>query len=248
MQLSELASLILAINERPIRRVRFAKAIYFTHKALINQKLAQISDISYVRLPLGPVPYGFLTLSTDFPNLIAEKTDLAVNPLSYESEFSSAHPDPKSLITTFNPQIITLIRQILSLLDSFSTSELVRHSQDSSWSAHFNGELYELTPLDLKNTFPILPKTQRLFHKTSQTSNIISKITIKLPQKIRLQFKIHPNTPPTEISTLQANLLRGMLKDIVKESTDLEYPDIDNTKTPGEDNKKSSKKGTKPHE
>lgn len=223
MQLQNLASLILAINGQPIRRVRFAKAIYFVHKALINQKLASPSDIRYIRLPLGPVPDGFLNLAVDFPNLITEKTD-SFNQLSYESEFLSATSDPQSLLATADPRVVEGIKQTLSQLNTFSTPELVKHSQDPSWSMHFNGERYELTPVDLKNTFPVLPKAQRLFHN-SKNPNLISKITIKLPQKLRLQLKIRPASPSTEIGALQADLLRGMLHDIVKESTDLEYPD-----------------------
>lgn len=235
MRLHELASLILAIEHRPVRRVRFAKAIYFAHKALVNQKLMLISDITYIRLPLGPVPDGFLTLALDYPNLISEKTDV-IGHLSYESEFFSVHPNPDTFIAEFDPKITAIVRQILTLLDAFLTPELVKHSQDPSWLTHFNGEHYELTPLDLKNTFPILPKAQRLFQKTA-------KITIKLPSKLRLQLKIPPNSTPTEIGTLQANLLRGMLKDIVKESTDLEYPDdtlIKDSSQPKPDDKKSN--------
>lgn len=218
MKLHELASLILAIENHPVRRVLFAKAIYFTHKTLVNQKLMLISDITYIRLPLGPVPNGFLTLALSYPQLISEKTDV-IGHLSYESsEFSLAHPDPEAIIASFDPKITTVVRQVLALLDTFPLPEIVKHSQDPSWLAHFNGELYELTPLDLKNTFPVLPKAQRLFQKTA-------KITFKLPSLLRLQFKIPPNSTSTEIGTLQADLLRGMLKDIVKESTDLEYPD-----------------------
>lgn len=235
MKLHELASLILAIGGQPIRRVRFAKAIYFTHKALIAQKLAQISDLKYIRLPLGPVPDGFLTLATDFPDLITENADL-LGQLSYESEFLSACPDPQALIAKFDPKIVSSVQQTLSLLNTFSTPELVKHSQDPSWLTHFNGERYELTSLDLKNTFPVIPKSQKLFHSSKNPNNLLSKITIKLPQKFRLQLKIHPDTPLTEIGALQANLLRGMLKDIVKESTDLEYPDEASPKSPKLDN------------
>lgn len=237
MKLHELASLILAIEHHSMRRVRFAKAIYFTHKALVNQKLMLISDIAYIRLPLGPVPDGFLSLALDYPELISEKTDI-IGHLSYESEFFPAHPEPETFIASFDQKITSVVRQILTLLDGFSTPELVKHSQDPSWLMHFNGEHYELTPLDLKNTFPILPKAQRLFQKTA-------KITIRLPSKFRLQFKIPPNSPPTEIGTLQANLLRGMLKDIVKESTDLEYPDETSTKDHSS-NTKDSKSGNNP--
>lgn len=228
MQLHQLAGLILAITGQPIRRVRLAKAVYFTHKALIRHQLMQISDIKYIRLPLGPVPEGFLTLAADFPTIVAEKTD-TIGDLYYESEFFSTVPEVPAFIATFDAKITDVIRQTLTLLNNFSTPELVKHSQDPSWLAHFNGEHYELTSLDLKNTFPILPKTQKLFHsaKKSTNPNLISKFTIKLPQTIRLQFKIRPTdgSNTTEIGKLQADLLRGMLHDIVKESTDLEYPD-----------------------
>lgn len=93
--------------------------------------------------------------------------------------------------------IVNTTQKILSLLKKHRTTELVRASQDPSWIAHKNGEKYQLTPDDLKNIFP----------------------------NTQIHFKIRVKATPNEIGSLQATLLRGMLNDIVKESTDLEYPD-----------------------
>ena len=47
--------------------------------------------------------------------------------------------------------------------------------------------------------------------------------------QIRIKIRIKRKKPSSQAGALQANLLRGMLKDIVQESTDLEYPDQPDT-------------------
>lgn len=100
--------------------------------------------------------------------------------------------------TDYPPEIANTTKKTIKLLQNYPTPHLVRASQDPSWFAHKNGESYHFTQTDLKNPFPNNP----------------------------LGIKIHiKTTPKNEIGALQATLLRGMLTDIVKESTDLEYPD-----------------------
>ncbi len=96
-------------------------------------------------------------------------------------------------------EIINAVQKTLKLLQGYRTPELVRASQDPSWATHSNGDKYHITTADLKNQFP----------------------------NSGIRLKIHIKTPTNEIGALQATLLRGMLADIVKESTDLEYPDAE---------------------
>lgn len=197
MNLHELASAILFLNQQPISRVRFSRTIYFVHKELIRKKLMRAEDIPYVRLPLGPVPEGFTALALG-------NTNISVRPihspgLSYEAEefiFTAdqalqGEPDHQEAIRR-------AISKTLIALSTHPTSELVAASHDLSWRTHANGERYFLTSADLKNTFPFTP--------------ILLRIRLKRPVN-------------NEIGLLQATLLRGMLNDIVRESTDLEYPD-----------------------
>lgn len=113
--------------------------------------------------------------------------------------------------TDFTPETINSIKKLLRLLQSYRTTELVQASQDPSWLTHKNGERYTLTAADLKNNFP----------------------------NNQLHLRIRIKTTSNEIGSLQATLIRGMIADIVKESTDLEYPD-DKTKSQTTDNDKDS--------
>lgn len=209
MGLHDLATTILLLNHGPISRVRFSRTIYFVHKELVRKKLMQLDDIAYLRLPLGPVPEGFMTLAIDLPNIIVQP--IASPTLSYEAEEFALSDTEKSLDSTSqNPQqLYHVVEKTLAALKTHSTSELVAASHDQSWLAHANGERYFLTTTDLKNTFPF--------------------ITISL----RFRIKRPANN---EIGLLQATLLRGMLNDIVRESTDLEYPDEPSNSTKGAGN------------
>lgn len=202
MGLYDLASLILILNHGPISRIRFSRTIYFVHKELTRKKLMRIDDIAYLRLPLGPVPEGYMTLASDHPDIVIRP--IAGSGLSYEAEEFTLPDEPKSVDGSPNAehaeqqQIQRIIQRTLLALQTHPTSELVSASHDQSWTYHKNGERYFLTPADLKNTFPFL--------------NITLRFRLKRPTN-------------NEIGLLQATLLRGMLNDIVRESTDLEYPD-----------------------
>lgn len=201
MNLSQLASLVLALYEKPINKVRFAKAIYFCHKELIRKQLMSSQDIAYLRLPLGPVPEGFLLLPSSLPYILVHH--LPSEKLSYNTEgYSLSLDNIKDLLQerTAESQII---HQTLSFFDQYSTPGIVEASHDPSWQKHRNGDTYHISTSDLKNPFPFPPKFQ-------------IKIQIKRPAS---------STNSNELGLLQANLVRGMLQDIVQESTDLEYPD-----------------------
>ena len=202
MNMQELARLILSINAAPLNRIRFAKTIYFVHKELIRKGMMQPEDISYIRSPLGPVPEGFLTLALA-PSILLRKT--ATPLLSFDAEEYLINPEyPET-----SPPLISqsrlqpLIKRVLDLLNAHSTTALVEASHDPSWLSHPNGVHYLISTTDLKNMFPF-------------------------PQ-IRIKIRIKRKKPSSQAGALQANLLRGMLKDIVQESTDLEYPDQPDT-------------------
>lgn len=194
MNLQQLAELVLQLNEVPLTRIRLTKAIYFVHKELIRKKLMQHKDITYIRLPLGPAPDGLPDIILNHPEIIIQ--DMPANLLYENKTYNLNKPE-----TTNNTraEIINTIQKTLKLLQGYRTPELVRASQDPSWTTHTNGDKYHITTADLKNQFP----------------------------NSGIRLKIHIKTPTNEIGALQATLLRGMLADIVKESTDLEYPDAE---------------------
>ncbi len=217
MTLYEIASLILQLSKKPISRVRFAKMIYFVHKELVRKKFADFESIAYLRLPLGPVPENFTSL-TQSPDITLQHIPNA--PLSYETEeFFVPNPTPPKGLPK---PLLTAVERTIAALDRHTTAELVAASHDPSWHAHFNGETYYPNPADLRNSFPFTP--------LAPLSPILVKIRLKRPSS-------------NEIGALQAALLRGMLSDIVKESTDLEYPDDETGKNDqaGKDDKVSKK-------
>lgn len=196
LTLHDLAIVVLACQLQPISRVRFAKTIYFVHKHLVRHHLMNADAIKYLRLPLGPVPQGFADLVRPHSGIVTQKNP-NIN-LFYEIEEYLLTDQAKTKLSDAQIAIRSSVEKTLSLLQPHSTTALVEASRDPSWLAHANGEVYQITPVDLKNLFPY-PQVQLKLHLKSRNAN--------------------------EIGALQANLLRGMLSDIVKESTDLEYPD-----------------------
>jgi len=199
MNLYELARTILSLNKAPINKVRFARVIYFVHKELIRKKFMSPEDIAYIRSPLGPIPEGLLRLTLEHPNIIAHP---ALGP-SFAAEEYTINPSDtdeaeETLMLEQYRDVLKATERTLKALSAYTTPELVEASHaDPSWINNFNGAHFFITPADLKNPFPFTT--------------------------IRIKIRVKP--APNEISALQANLLRGMMRDIVKESTDLEYPD-----------------------
>lgn len=208
MNLYQLSKTILLLNKAPINKVRFARVVYFIHKELIRKKFMSPEDIAYIRSPLGPVPEGLLQLSLEHPNIV---TNLASGHPSFAAEEYTLNPtdaeqDEEITMLEQYREVLKATERTLKALAIHTTSELVRVSHtDPSWTAHFNGARYFITPADLKNPFPF--------------NTIRVKIRIKRPAQ-------------NELGALQANLLRGMINDIVKESTDLEYPDQPSANSP----------------
>lgn len=205
MNLYELSKTILSLNKAPINKVRFARVIYFVHKELIRKKFMSPEDIAYIRSPLGPIPEGLLRLTLEHPNITAHP---ALGPSfaaeEYTINLSDADETEETLMLEQYRDILKATERTLKALSAYTTPELVEASHaDPSWINNFNGVHFFITPADLKNPFPFTT--------------------------IRIKIRVKP--APSEISALQANLLRGMMRDIVKESTDLEYPDQASTQT-----------------
>lgn len=216
MNLPELARTILLVNQRPISKVRLARIIYFVHKELIRKKLMKTEDIAYIRSPLGPTPVGYAHLARDVRDLIIQKN--ISSQLSYTSEefainFSDARREEESSALEQYRDVLKAVSRVLKMTNLYATPELVELShREPSWQGHSNGETYHISPADLKITFPV-------------SANI--------------RVYIRPTPLSNKSGVMQANLLRGMITDIVKESTDLEYPDDPkNSSKPPQPNKK----------
>ncbi len=210
MTLYELARTILLLNRHPISKVRFARTIYFTHKELVRKKFMKIEDIAYIRSPLGPIPDGFLSLR-DYAEITIKHNPSAG--LSYAAEEYTINPDARSDEETSTLEqyrdILAAIERTLTALQPYTTPQLVDISHyEPSWLEHSNGEIYHLSTADLKETFPFSPFS---------------------PKQLKIRL-VRPNN--NKAGALQATLLKGMIADIVKESTDLEYPDDKNTAKP----------------
>lgn len=205
MTLSELATTILSLSPTPISKLRFARVIYFVHKELIRKGLMRTDDILYRRAPLGPVPEHLQQLPHLYDAIVVQKSDSA---LSYaDEEFTISNESRQNQETETLEQyrdILKIVDRTLKALSNYTTPEIIEASHDPSWQQHYNGAIYTITPADLKNSFPFT--------------------------LIRLKSRSKPN--PNTLGQIQANLLRGMISDIVKESTDLEYPDDPTTNQP----------------
>lgn len=205
MNLYELARTILSINKAPINRARFARVIYFVHKELIRKKFMSPEDITYIRSPLGPIPEGLLRLALEHPNII---THPSLGPSFAAEEYTinltdTDEAEETAMLEQYR-EVLKATERTLKALSPYTTPELVEASHsDPSWINNFNGTHFFITPADLRNPFPFTA--------------------------IRIKIRVKP--APSELGALQANLLRGMMQDIVKESTDLEYPDQKSPKT-----------------
>jgi len=180
--LFQLAQQILISSEKGLSKVRFAKIIYFVQKGLVQSDVSQKDALGFIRMPLGPVPFGFQEM-TNLPNIAVK---IEPNSLTYNAEVYSVKN--KNEVATDNMETIdALFRR----LQSFRTSDLVEYGhKEPSWLHNKNGTHYFLADDDLSIDLP-----------TKSKSNDVD-----------------------EKQLLQAQLLNGMLTDIVDESTALEYP------------------------
>lgn len=206
MNLFSLARTILLVNHRPISKIRLGRVIYFVHKELIRKKLMRFEDITYLRSPLGPTPDGItsLTESRQIVSQHNQSSNLSYTNEEFALNEGGKQSDHEEQMLEQYQEVQRVIERTLIALSHYSTPELVEMSHhEPSWQNHLNGQSYFITPADLKITFPFLSSLR--------------------PLRIKIRFRSKPLQNKSGI--MQANLLRGMISDIVKESTDLEYPD-----------------------
>ncbi len=185
--LNILSKQILLVKPGGVSKVRFAKTIYLTFKGLVQMNTLVREDMKFIRMPLGPVPDGFMDLFTDEDITLSETlTGLSYNKQVYNLQNKQIEKVP----------YIDQITKILTGIDSLQTSELVEYThKEPSWLSHANGMTYIIQDEDLAIQLPVS-----------------TGITNKDPER--------------DNQRLQAYLLDGMMKEIVDESTALEYPDF----------------------
>lgn len=145
--LKQLAINILLRSKSSLPKVRFAKVIYFVFKYTVNHDDNSSRDLEFVRMPLGPVPVGFMELINDDDFVVEETTTgLMYNRQSYYLSNKNSH-----LIQNYSFDMDKLISKI----EHFRTNELVELShQDSSWKSHSNGQEYFINDEDIKLLLP----------------------------------------------------------------------------------------------
>ncbi len=129
-------------------KVKFAKLIYFAHKELVRSELSRTSDLAFVRMPLGPVPVGFMHLQDQKGIDVSElQTQLSYNSQVYnysgvlESDLSDA--------------VVYSVKTTLKPLVLMSTSNIVELShQEDSWKKLKNGEEFNVSGADLETKTP----------------------------------------------------------------------------------------------
>jgi len=148
--LKSLAEQILSATGHGVSKVRFAKTIYYVHKALVKKGLAHVTDLQFIRMPLGPVPVGFMELSKESNIDVSSKE----NELAYNTEFYKL----KSLSEKVPKKNVEVISAVTRRLNRISTSTLVALShKEPSWLHHHNGDTYSLSEDDLKRVLTTPP-------------------------------------------------------------------------------------------
>ncbi|PIU35401.1 hypothetical protein COT03_01355 [Candidatus Shapirobacteria bacterium CG07_land_8_20_14_0_80_39_18] len=151
--LSLLAKQILQTVPGGLSKVRFAKILYFTHKGLVLKRLSFVKDMEFIRMPLGPVPVGFMELSEDKDIVVIQSPSSLV----YDKELYTL----KGSGSYFVDNVALEIQKIVNGLNNLTTSELVEIAhQEPSWIRHENGDEYFLEDDDLKISLPTRRKTK----------------------------------------------------------------------------------------
>lgn len=129
-------------------KVKFAKLIYFVHKEMVRSGQVKTNELSFVRMPLGPVPVGFMELGNRDGIEVSElKTSLLYNSQVYNYS-GSEKPE-------LSDAIISLAKNTLKHLTPMSTSDIVELShQEDSWKKLTNGDKFEISEKDLETVIP----------------------------------------------------------------------------------------------
>lgn len=158
MYLKRLSKIILAVEKDGLSKVRFAKTIYFVHKELIRRGLSEPNDISYIRMPLGPVPVGFMELAD-----LCKDINITRLPMGLSYDMNVYTLNRLSRITVKRDVLFASVQKILERLKPFSTSKLVEVShEEPSWKNHTNSEHFTISQKDMDKTLPRKTKTNAL--------------------------------------------------------------------------------------
>lgn len=152
--LKELATEILKNCQDGLTKVKFAKIIYFVHKGLVCQNLSNTNDLKFIRMPLGPVPIGFMELSKDADFKVTHQTN--IGPV-YNSE---VYKLSNSSLIFCEDKFTNVIKKLSHQLNRLTTSNLVDKSHsEPSWINNINGTEYFIGDDDLNLSLPVYSKT-----------------------------------------------------------------------------------------
>ena len=148
--LKELAIRILQEVPNGLSKVKFAKIIYFTHKYLVIKHIKAVHDLAFIRMPLGPVPVGFMDLEGDGISIALQPSALSFDKQTYSWGGQSSYSDKEQ----------EYINKVVQSLNAIPTNELVEASHlEPSWLSHANGVEYYIDTQDLSQP---LPKTKSI--------------------------------------------------------------------------------------
>jgi|GEM_PF-2694742 len=186
--LNQLVKNVLFAVQKPVAKVRLAKLTYFVFKDLVRNQSVPAQELAFIRMPLGPVPDGFMQELADDKEISIEVSEVG---LLYNKE-SYSLTDSKSITQL---SYLPAIHQRLRILNQYPTSTLVELShQDYSWLNHANGDRYFLLSEDLQ-------KGESFAHSPK-----MADISVTMDNQL-----------------LQSKLVNGMVDEMVKDNTDLEY-------------------------
>lgn len=149
-----LAIEILKNCQGGLTKVKFAKIIYFVHKGLVSEGLATTDDLRFIRMPLGPVPVGFMGLSKDPSFKVSQVTNAG---LVYNSEQYDLN---QSFSCVTDSKFSSIVKKLSNQLNNLTTSELVGKSHNEpSWINNINGAEYFVNADDLAVPLPTNSKT-----------------------------------------------------------------------------------------
>ncbi len=130
-------------------KVKFAKLIYFVHKELVRSELVKTSELAFIRMPLGPVPDGFMELE----KLDGIKIKNVVTQLMYNSQVYEYNG---SKITPFSEIVRSKISTTLKPLSIMSTTSIVDLAhKEYSWMNNQNSVRYFINDQDLTTVLPV---------------------------------------------------------------------------------------------
>lgn len=147
--LRKLAIEVLKNSPEGLSKVKFAKIIYFIYKGLVNSKLSSVKDLEFIRMPLGPVPVGFMGLSDDPAFSVSKISNLG--PVYNSQIYTIKENQPSSDDDNFS----VTVKKLFGQLNKLTTSDLVKKShQEPSWIENVNGTMYFINDADLAKPLP----------------------------------------------------------------------------------------------